>query len=103
MWDYFYHFACFNPIDFQSVFQIIPNSCASHALLSVLLNCPDAELGRPLEHLRDFSKGFDPEVNWLLLLTSILLNCLMLIAYNLGVFFPKSLENLYMNELYNIL
>eukprot|EP00794_Sanderia_malayensis_P006149 gene6149-6855_t len=41
--------------------QIIPNSCASHALLSVLLNCDDAELGRPLEHLRDFSKGFDPE------------------------------------------
>lgn len=41
--------------------QIIPNSCASHALLSVLLNCEDAALGGPLERLRDFSKGFDPE------------------------------------------
>jgi len=41
--------------------QIIPNSCASHALLSVLLNCMDVDLGEALEQLRDTCKGFDPE------------------------------------------
>ena len=41
--------------------QIIPNSCASHALLSVLLNIPDINLGYTLTQLRDSCKGFDSE------------------------------------------
>ncbi|XP_066912725.1 ubiquitin carboxyl-terminal hydrolase calypso-like [Clytia hemisphaerica] len=41
--------------------QIIPNSCASHALLSVLLNVPDVSLGYTLKQLRDSCKGFDSE------------------------------------------
>jgi len=41
--------------------QIIPNSCASHALLSVLLNIPDIDLGYTLTQLRDSCKGFDSE------------------------------------------
>jgi len=41
--------------------QIIPDSCASHALLSVLLNIPDIQLGLTLTQLRDTSRGFDPE------------------------------------------
>lgn len=41
--------------------QIIVNSCATHALLSVLLNCPEVELGATLTKLKGFSAGLDPE------------------------------------------
>lgn len=41
--------------------QIINNSCATHALLSVLLNCPDVQLGSTLKKLKGFSSGLDPE------------------------------------------
>ncbi|XP_057297259.1 ubiquitin carboxyl-terminal hydrolase BAP1-like [Hydractinia symbiolongicarpus] len=41
--------------------QIIPNSCASHALLSVLLNVQGVKLGHTLKQLRDSCKGFDSE------------------------------------------
>lgn len=41
--------------------QIIINSCATHALLSVLLNCPDLDLGPTLSKLKKFSQGLDPE------------------------------------------
>ena len=41
--------------------QIIINSCATHALLSVLLNCPELELGPTLTKLKSFSHDLDPE------------------------------------------
>ena len=41
--------------------QIIPNSCASHALLSVLLNSTNVSLGPVLDDLKSYSKGMDPE------------------------------------------
>lgn len=41
--------------------QIIINSCATHALLSVLLNCPEIELGFTLTTLKGFCTGLDPE------------------------------------------
>ena len=41
--------------------QIINNSCATHALLSVLLNCEDVDLGPNLTRLKTFSKGLNPE------------------------------------------
>lgn len=41
--------------------QIIPNSCASHALLSVLLNNDRVKLGDVLSKLKEFSKGMSPE------------------------------------------
>lgn len=41
--------------------QIIVNSCATHALLSVLLNCPDLQLGPILTRLKSFCSGLDPE------------------------------------------
>ncbi|XP_051550171.1 ubiquitin carboxyl-terminal hydrolase BAP1-like [Myxocyprinus asiaticus] len=41
--------------------QLIPNSCATHALLSVLLNCSDVELGTTLSRMKTFTKGFSPE------------------------------------------
>ncbi|XP_056304093.1 ubiquitin carboxyl-terminal hydrolase BAP1 isoform X1 [Danio aesculapii] len=41
--------------------QLIPNSCATHALLSVLLNCSGVELGMTLSRMKAFTKGFNPE------------------------------------------
>ena len=41
--------------------QIVNNSCATHALLSVLLNCTDIDLGPTLGKLEEFSAGLDPE------------------------------------------
>ncbi|XP_072522589.1 ubiquitin carboxyl-terminal hydrolase BAP1 [Salminus brasiliensis] len=41
--------------------QLIPNSCATHALLSVLLNCSGVELGITLSRMKAFTKGFNPE------------------------------------------
>uniref|UniRef100_A0A3P9K329 ubiquitinyl hydrolase 1 n=1 Tax=Oryzias latipes TaxID=8090 RepID=A0A3P9K329_ORYLA len=41
--------------------QLIPNSCATHALLSVLLNCSGVELGSTLSRIKAFTKGFSPE------------------------------------------
>nr|XP_020443107.1 ubiquitin carboxyl-terminal hydrolase BAP1 isoform X2 [Monopterus albus] len=42
--------------------QLIPNSCATHALLSVLLNCSGVELGTTLSRMKAFTKGFSPEI-----------------------------------------
>lgn len=39
----------------------VPNSCATHALLSVLLNCPDLHLGETLNRLKTHTKGMSPE------------------------------------------
>ncbi|KAA0712009.1 Ubiquitin carboxyl-terminal hydrolase BAP1 [Triplophysa tibetana] len=41
--------------------QLIPNSCATHSLLSVLLNCSGVELGTTLSRMKAFTKGFSPE------------------------------------------
>ena len=43
--------------------QVIPNSCATHSLLSVLLNCTHIHLGETLSRLKEFSSKFDPEVH----------------------------------------
>ncbi len=31
--------------------QMIPNSCATHALVSILLNCPELQLGKGSSYL----------------------------------------------------
>jgi len=41
--------------------QMIPNSCATHALVSVLLNCPSLELGNTLSKLKTHVQGMSPE------------------------------------------
>lgn len=41
--------------------QMIPNSCATQALLSVLLNSSDVHLGETLERLKGITRGLDPE------------------------------------------
>ncbi|KAF7991365.1 hypothetical protein HCN44_002927 [Aphidius gifuensis] len=41
--------------------QVVPNSCATHALLSVLLNCPSIHLGTTLSRLKQHTSGMCPE------------------------------------------
>ncbi|KAL8611305.1 hypothetical protein ACOMHN_013736 [Nucella lapillus] len=41
--------------------QIIPNSCATHALLSVLLNSNKVHLGETLTRVKDFTNHMNPE------------------------------------------
>ncbi|XP_043680335.1 ubiquitin carboxyl-terminal hydrolase calypso isoform X1 [Vespula pensylvanica] len=41
--------------------QVVPNSCATHALLSVLLNCPNIHLGTTLSRLKLHTSGMCPE------------------------------------------
>ncbi|XP_022081127.1 ubiquitin carboxyl-terminal hydrolase BAP1-like [Acanthaster planci] len=41
--------------------QKVPNSCATHALLSVLLNCDSIELGSTLSDLKEYTKDFSAE------------------------------------------
>lgn len=41
--------------------QMVPNSCATHALLSVLLNCPNIHLGETLSRLKQHTSGMCPE------------------------------------------
>lgn len=41
--------------------QVVPNSCATHSLLSVLLNCDKVRLGDTLSKLKLFTKGMNPE------------------------------------------
>ncbi|XP_041979402.1 ubiquitin carboxyl-terminal hydrolase calypso [Aricia agestis] len=41
--------------------QMVPNSCATHALLSILLNCPNLHLGETLSRLKHHTIGMNPE------------------------------------------
>lgn len=41
--------------------QLIPNSCATHALVSVLLNCDGLNLGPVLSRLKSLTQGMNPE------------------------------------------
>ena len=41
--------------------QVIPNSCATHALVSILLNCPTLNLGVTLSELQTHTQGMSPE------------------------------------------
>lgn len=42
-------------------FTSVTNSCATHALLSILLNCPSLDLGETLDRLKTHTKGMHPE------------------------------------------
>ncbi|XP_062508228.1 uncharacterized protein LOC134184528 isoform X2 [Corticium candelabrum] len=41
--------------------QVVTNACATYALLSVLLNCPDINLGSLLGRIKEFTEAFNPE------------------------------------------
>eukprot|EP00918_Siedleckia_nematoides_P068481 GHVU01149173.1.p1 GENE.GHVU01149173.1~~GHVU01149173.1.p1 ORF type:complete len:341 (+),score=82.89 GHVU01149173.1:769-1791(+) len=55
------------PPDLYFAKQMIPNACATQAILSVLLNKKDEvpSLGQHLEDLRDFSRSLDPTMRGL--------------------------------------
>jgi len=45
--------------------QMVPNSCATHALVSILMNCPNQELGSALTLLKSHVDGTDSETKGL--------------------------------------
>lgn len=41
--------------------QIVPNSCATHALLSIILNAPELHMSDRLKHFKELTKDMNPK------------------------------------------
>jgi len=50
------------PADLFFARQVITNACATQAILSVILNCDDIEIGQDLQSFKEFASAFDPEM-----------------------------------------
>lgn len=50
------------PEDLWFANQVIDNSCASLALLNIILNVPGLEIGQHLTEFKNFTRDFSPPV-----------------------------------------
>lgn len=55
--------------------QVITNACATQALLSILLNRNDIELGKELSDLRTFAVDFPPDLKGKHVISESTVNC----------------------------